>query len=322
MLTRIAARLGRPGLVCAAVAVVAAYARLTELGPADTGPLDRLDPRQIPAEWRPAEAPRELVAAVGRPGGWPGDQICSAAVSPDMAWLAAGTRAGCVRLYEVPSLRLRWEVGGHDGAASAVAFTDNGQALASGGRDGRIRLWSLGGTPLPAAGPQPPADSPVLALAGSPDGRRLASAHPSSVRVWDVGPGGPEVTGLIAIPGCQVAALAFSPDGRRLATGGGDRMVRLWRLGGGRPGPEAVSDEHDGRVYGLAFAPDGAAVATLDWQGAVTVWGADGPRPGFGRVLPQVCLAGVFAPDGRHLLTVNGDGTVWVLRLPRRWSAP
>src|SRR5262249_43057909 len=142
----------------------------------------------IPAELLPTHPPRELVGVLGPPGR-PREPICSAALSPDGAWLVVGTGGGRLRMFEVPSLTQRWECAAHPGRVGAVAFAPDGRSLASGSTDGRVRLWSLDGSPLPQARPDLTIDGPVLALAYPPDGRLLAAGSKGLVRLWDLGAG-------------------------------------------------------------------------------------------------------------------------------------
>src|SRR5262245_60633454 len=226
MFTHSATRLPRLALTCAVGAAVVAYPLPGPPRPSALNPLDRLDPRQIPGELLPADPPRELDGVLGPPGR-PREPICSAALSPDGAWLVVGTGGGRLRLFEVPSLRQRWECGAHAGRIGAVAFAPDGRSLASGSTDGRVRLWSWDGAPLPQAGPDRAIDGPVLALAYSPDGRLLAAGSKGLVRLWDLGATGAAAVDLHDLHG-RVNVLAFSPDGRRLA--GGDQVVQVWRL--------------------------------------------------------------------------------------------
>jgi WD40 repeat protein len=105
----------------------------------------------------------------------------------------------------------------------AVAFTPDGNALATGNSLGAMALWdAAGGHPLHAFSGHA---LPIMSMAFTPDGRTLASASADrSIRLWDVATG--EALGRISMP-VTITSLTFSADGKTLAAGGTDRSVWL-----------------------------------------------------------------------------------------------
>jgi WD40 repeat protein len=129
--------------------------------------------------------------------------------------------------------------------------------------DGAVRLWSLElGRELLVF----PGGSPVLAIAFSPDGRRLAGASQDrAVRVWSL-EGGREQAVFSGPRAAQ--AVAFSPDGAVLAAAGEDACVWIWQ--GDRP--VQPLEGHIGAVHELAFSPDGRLLASGSDDNTIRLW--------------------------------------------------
>lgn len=74
-------------------------------------------------------------------------------------------------------------------------------------------------------------DSWVLAVAVSPDGRRIVSgSYDKTLRIWDAETGAAFSEPLIGHSD-RVRSVAFSHDSRRIVSGSDDGTLRIWDLG-------------------------------------------------------------------------------------------
>jgi WD40 repeat protein len=207
------------------------------------------------------------------------------------------------------------------GSVWSVAFSPDGQTMATSGDDGRIQLWTvtrpehprLLGRPLTAGTQQ------VWSVAFSPVGHTLASANADgTVLLWSVADPanprrlGPPLAAKISNPN----SVSFSPDGTMLAFGGWslqqDRdagIVGLWDLTNvSRPRLVKYITTGTDLARATAFGPDHRVLISGNYDGTVGYWvNLHAPvRP----LAPQIggINAVAFSPDGKELAIGGGTG--------------
>jgi WD40 repeat protein len=205
---------------------------------------------------------------------------------------------------------------GHKDFVHALAFSPDGELLASGSDDMTIKLWNLAsGRELATL----KAPNSVRSLTFSPDSQLLASGTLASgmldntIKIWDIAgrKARPDQDRFIT----PVEAVAFSPDGKTLICGGNELTV--WD-----PATGKMKTTLGGHVAikSVAFSTDGKLLASAGIDGqsgkdSIKLWDV-----GLGRSTADLrghsamilCLA--FSPDGKTLASGGADNTA------RLWS--
>lgn len=165
--------------------------------------------------------------------------VQSVAFSPDGRILASGSCDQTIKIWSVKKKILKIfsvedgnkirTLSGHLCCVRAVAFSPNGQILASGNFDNTIKLWQVSnGEMLHSISGHSGWINGVRSVAISPDGQLLASGGADkAVKLWNLETG--ELLCTLSGHSNDVTSVIFSPDGQTIASGSWDKTIKIWR---------------------------------------------------------------------------------------------
>ena len=212
-------------------------------------------------------------------------------------------------------------LGGHTDVVRSVAFSADGETLASGSHDETIRVWEVGtGNQLRTipnsyyTGDPTRYASRAYGVALSPSGQIVASggeyrsrsSDVGNIALWEVNTG--ERLWLELIDPDWTAGISFSPDGQTLASGGSDNTISLWEVSTGNLIRAFVG--HTDAVHSVTFSPDGQLIASASEDSTVRLWAITGRHIRTFEGHTDNVYSVAFSPDGQMLVSGSGDQTI------------
>lgn len=194
------------------------------------------------------------------------------------------------------------------GRVLSLALTKNGQQLAAGSQDRKVRLFDMYmRDPVPTFVATPLSNEPT-GLAYSADGTLLLSGDKSAmVRLWN------PLTGAVvkdfAGSTGEVTGVALSPDGKQVLAACLDGTLRVWNIADGAmvgllATPHIGSLAIDPKSKRVAAGDKDGVVRLLDWPGALPKQiGAHG----------DAVTGLAVASDGKFVASAGNDQTVQLL---------
>ncbi|NES85852.1 MAG: hypothetical protein F6K10_33170 [Moorea sp. SIO2B7] len=192
--------------------------------------------------------------------------------------LAASSGAGELVLWVGDYLHPLMEV--TEQSIDCLAFSRDGQFLATGGQDGRVRIWHL----------QPQfqlisilENSPqwIDKLSWSPSHNQLAFSVGRNVQIWDAS--SQELVTSLSFESSSPLGIDWSPDGQYLAIAG-NQGAKVWNTHNWEDQPYVL--KMPTASVAIAWSPDGKYLACGNLERTLTVWQWYNPHPWIMRGFP------------------------------------
>jgi len=194
----------------------------------------------------------------------------------------------------------------HSDSVWSIAFSADGQTLASSSGDRTIKTWN------PASGKLLHTlsghGSDVLSVAISLDGKTLASgSKDKTIKLWNLSNG--KLLRTLSGHSDAVRSVTFSPYKETLASGSWDKTIKLWNLPSGKL--DRTLSGHTGRIDSVAISPYGHALASGSTDKTIKLWNLFTGKPlhtASGHLDGVLSVA--FSPTGWTMASGSKDKTV------------
>lgn len=217
--------------------------------------------------------------------------------NPPLAFSGGADDKG--RLWDTRTGEALVELGGHTDSVVAGGFSATGEYVATGGLDGKVRVWKLHPPPAGTKGFEP----------------RAVEDGQAERREW----GACQFVTNLEGPD-EIVWTAWHPKGNVIAAGGSDATVWMWNLPAGNV--MNVFSGHTAAVTCGRFTPDGKRLVTASEDGSLLVWD---PRStsALSKVSPtdtrfnmdagitSLCLS----PDSKLAIVGGAAGTIRIVNL-------
>jgi WD40 repeat protein len=143
----------------------------------------------------------------------------SMALSPNGKLLAAPVEGNTIRLWDVVTGEIVFDLSGHTDGIYELTFDPTGNVLVSTSEDGTTKFWDTETWGLLRT-----VEGNLYSMHFSPDGHLLTGLNNNRLELWDAASG----LALATINANRTSSAEFSSDGRYIITGGYDGIIRIW----------------------------------------------------------------------------------------------
>lgn len=234
--------------------------------------------------------------------------IHAVTVSPD-GKIFASSSDKTIKLWELENGKQLRQLGGwfssHSGIVDTLAFSYDGEIIASGSWDETIKLWSVStGRQIRTLKGH---NSCVNTLAFNPDNQLVASGSlDCTIKVWQIITG--HEVGNFTGHSASISTVAWSPDGQFLASASADYTIKIWQATGREI---RTLYGHSLFVNSVAYSQDGTMLVSGSSDNTIKLWQASTGKEiltlkGHSNAVWTVA----FSPDQKFIVSGSWDKTI------------